>query len=158
VNGVDADPAGKGLLYNQLRDDVMGKRVLALQEAYVRKVIETVNDLDNVLCEGCNEAGAPSTSWQYHLIEFIHRYEAGKPKRHPVGMTFMYPGGTNKALFDSPADWVSPNPGSPDEAYRTNPSSKDVGKVIVNDTDHLWGHQGGDGVWVWKSVTRGLNV
>ena len=30
--------------------------------------------------------------------------------------------------------------------------------MIVNDTDHLWGHQGGDGVWVWRSFLRGLNV
>ena len=29
----------------------------ALQEAYVRKVIDTVNDLDNVLYEITNEAG-----------------------------------------------------------------------------------------------------
>ena len=29
----------------------MGKRVLALQEAYVRKVIDAVNDMDNVLYE-----------------------------------------------------------------------------------------------------------
>jgi hypothetical protein len=28
----------------------------------------------------------------------------------------------------------------------------------VNDTDHQWGHTGGDAVWVWKSFTRGLNV
>ena len=31
VNGVDADPDGRGLLYNQLRDDAMGKKVLALR-------------------------------------------------------------------------------------------------------------------------------
>jgi hypothetical protein len=30
--------------------------------------------------------------------------------------------------------------------------------VIVNDTDHLWGHQGSDGVWVWRSFLRGHNV
>ena len=58
VNGIDADPDGRGLLYNQLRDDPMGKKVLALQEAYLRKVVDTVNDLDNVLYEVCNEAGA----------------------------------------------------------------------------------------------------
>jgi hypothetical protein len=29
---------------------------------------------------------------------------------------------------------------------------------VVNDTDHLWGHTGGDSVWVWKSFLRGLNV
>jgi hypothetical protein len=75
-------------------------------------------------------------------------------------MTFMYAGGTNQDLLDSPADWISPNPGGPGEPYnyRTNPSPKDVGKVVVNDTDHLWGHTGGDSVWVWKSFTRGLNV
>ena len=28
----------------------------------------------------------------------------------------------------------------------------------MNDTDHLWGHTGGDNIWVWRSFTRGLNV
>ncbi|HEV3120475.1 MAG TPA: hypothetical protein VGY53_01165 [Isosphaeraceae bacterium] len=157
-NGIDADPGGKGLLYNQLRDDPMGLKVLALQEAYLRKVIDTVNDLDNVLYETCNEAGNYSLKWQYHVIDFVHEYESHKPRRHPVGITFMYPGATNAVLFESPAEWVSPNPGTPEESYKTNPRAKYMGKVIVNDTDHLWGHQGGDGVWVWRSFTRGLNV
>jgi hypothetical protein len=158
INGLDPDPAGRGLLYNQLRDDAAGRRTLELQEAYVRKVIDTVNDLDNVLYELANEAGPYSVPWQYHLIDLIHAYEKTKPKQHPVGITFMYRGGTNKLLTDSPADWISPNPGGPDEDYKFNPSAKYVGKVIVNDTDHLWGHQGGDAVWVWRSFTRGLNV
>ena len=34
----------------------MGRRVLDLQQAYVRQVIDTVNGLDNVLYEICNEA------------------------------------------------------------------------------------------------------
>jgi hypothetical protein len=29
---------------------------------------------------------------------------------------------------------------------------------VVSDTDHLWGHTGGDNIWVWKSFARGLNV
>ena len=117
VNTIDADPAGRGLLYNELRDDPTGKKVLALQEAYVRKVVDTVNDLDNVLYEVCNEAGVYSTKWQYHLIDFIHRYEAALPKQHPVGMTFQYPGASNRMLIDSPADWISPNAGSAEENY-----------------------------------------
>jgi len=133
-------------------------RVLALQEAYVGKVIDTVNDLDNVLYEICNEAGAYSTDWQYHLIRFIKKHQAGKPKQHPVGMTFQYKGGTNAALLASPANWISPNPGEPLESYRENPPSAHQGKVVVSDTDHLWGHTGGDAVWVWKSFCRGLNV
>jgi hypothetical protein len=158
TSGLDADPSGRGLLFNQLRDDVTGKKVLALQEKYVRKVIETVSDLDNVLYEICNEAAGYSTKWQYHMIDFIHRDEAARAKQHPVGITFMYPGGTNQILIDSPADWISPNPGTPAESYKERPSAKYVGKVIVNDTDHLWGHTGGDSVWVWRSFTRGLNV
>jgi hypothetical protein len=158
TNGIDADPSGRGLLYNELRDDPTGKKVLALQESYVRKTIDTVNDLDNVLYEVCNEAGVYSTKWQSHWINFIHRYEASLPKQHPVGMTFQYPGASNKILIDSPADWISPNPGSADENYKERPSPRYVGKVIVNDTDHLWGHTGGDSTWVWKSFTRGLNA
>jgi hypothetical protein len=160
VNGIDADADGdgQGLEYNTLQESEMGKRVLALQEAYVRKVIDTVNDLDNVLYEICNEAGPYSTDWQYHLIRYVKQYESGKAKQHPVGMTFQYRGGTNRALYESPADWISPNPGDAEENYRENPSSAHPEKVIVNDTDHLWGHTGGDSVWVWKSFCRGLNV
>ena len=73
INGVegDANGDGYGLEYNSLDQSPMGRRVLALQEAYVRKVIDTVNDLDNVLYEICNEAGAYSTEWQYHLIRYL---------------------------------------------------------------------------------------
>jgi len=158
TNGIDADPGGPGSRYFRLEADAMSRRVLALQEAYVRKVVDTVHDLDNVLYEIANEPGDFSLPWQNHFVRFIHDYEVGKAKQHPVGMTFLYRGGTNQMLIDSAADWISPNPGSAEEGYKTNPSSKYVGKVIVNDTDHLWGHQGGDSVWVWRSFTRGLNV
>ncbi|NWG13321.1 MAG: hypothetical protein HXY20_07295 [Acidobacteria bacterium] len=160
VNGVEADANGdgKGVEYNTLQDTPMGRRVLELQEAYVRKVVDTVNDLDNVLYEVCNEALPESTAWQYHLIRFVKEYESKKPRQHPVGMTFQYRGGSNTTLYDSPADWISPNPGEPAHDYRVNPCSGCTTKVVVNDTDHLWGHTGGDNIWVWKSFTRGLNV
>ena len=160
VNEVEADANGdgKGLEYNMLADTPMGKKVLELEEAYVRKVIDSVNDMDNVLYEIANEAVGDSTGWQYHMIRFIKDYESRKPKQHPVGMTFQYRGGSNKILYDSPADWISPNPGEPSESYRENPSSTATSKVVLNDTDHLWGHTGGDDVWVWKSFCRGLNV
>lgn len=126
-------------------------KILQLQEAYVRKVIDTVNDLDNVLYEICNEAGSYSTEWQYHMIRFVKSYEAKKRKQHPVGMTFQYQGGTNENLFNSPADWISPNP---EGGYRDDPPPNDGRKVVLNDTDHLWG-EGGNPRWVWKTFTRG---
>lgn len=128
-------------------------KVIALQEAYVRKVIDTVNDLNNVLYEICNEAGPYSTKWQYHMIRFIKRYESGKPKQHPVGMTFQYRGGSNKTLLEGPADWISPNP---EGGYRDDPPTADGRKVVISDTDHLWGI-GGTRQWVWKSFLRGLH-
>ena len=145
----DADADGLGVEIHTLTNP----QVTALGEAYVRKVVDTVNDLDNVLYEISNENHGHSTDWQYHVIDFIHRYERGKPKQHPVGMTFQYKGGSNRNLFDSPADWISPNR---EGGYRDNPPAADGSKVILTDTDHLWGI-GGNRAWVWKSFLRGLN-
>ena len=39
-------------------------RILAAQERYVRKVVDTVNGYDNVLYEIANESGTFSTAWQ----------------------------------------------------------------------------------------------
>ncbi len=133
--------------------ELMNKNVLAVQENYVRKVIETVNDLDNVLYEISNENHPASTEWQYHMIRFIKDYERKLGNQHPVGMTFQYKGGSNRTLFDSPADWISPNS---EGGYRDNPPAADGSKVIINDTDHLWGIGGNPG-WAWKSFLRGMN-
>ncbi|MEP6595622.1 MAG: DUF6298 domain-containing protein [Ginsengibacter sp.] len=138
--------------------------LLQVQEAYVKKVIETVNELDNVLYEIINEGGA--TAWQYHMIDFIKQTEAGMPNQHPVGMTHRGDKiQVNQDLFDSPADWISPN-AEPykwkmgdsiiSSSYKYDPPAGDGKKVVFPDTDHLWGH-GGNYKWVWKSFLRGLN-
>jgi hypothetical protein len=159
VNGLapDADGDGRGIEVHTLQVPA----VTRLQEAYVRRVIEAVNDLDNVLYEIANESGAYSTAWQEHFIRFIRETEQGRPKQHPVGMTFQYSRhpqhrGRNDTLFRGPANWVSPNPDAPGHDYRTNPPPATGAKVILADTDHLWGI-GGDVAWVWKSFLRGLN-
>ena len=151
VNGIDGDTNkdGKGVEIHELGNQA----VTAIQEAYIRKVIDTVNGFDNVLYEISNENHPPSTPWQYHMIRFLKDCERTKSQQHPVGMTFQYKGGSNQALFDSPADWVSPNP---DGGYRDDPPPADGRKVVLNDTDHLWGI-GGNLAWVWKSFTRGYN-
>jgi len=148
VNGIDGGGWGR---IQTLRDP----QILELQRAYVAKVIETVGDLDNVLWEISNESGKEATLWEFQMVNFIHAYEAGRPKQHPVGMTSEFPDGDNTSLWQSPADWISP--GSPtDGAYATDPPAGPGGKVLVIDTDHIWGI-GGSTDWVWKSFTRGLN-
>jgi hypothetical protein len=147
INGVDGV---SGTLTHTLSNSV----VTAFQEAYIRKAIDSVNDLDNVLYEISNEdtAGPADTEWQYHMIRFIKSYEAGKLKQHPVGMTAAWPG-TDDILFQSPADWVSPAAKVP---------LGDGRKVILNDTDHsyFWIGLRQDGpaaqrAWVWENFTQG---
>jgi len=151
INGIDGDVDGdgKGVEVHELGNAA----VTAIQEAYVRKVIDTVNGFDNVLYEISNENHPASTDWQYHMIRFIKAYEKGKPQQHPVGMTFQYKGGKNQTLFAGPADWISPYR---EGGYRDNPPVADGRKVVVTDTDHLWGI-GGNQAWVWKSFLRGHN-
>jgi len=110
--------------------------------------------LDNVLYEISNESDTESTAWQYHMIDYIKNYEAGKLKQHPVGMSAEFPGGNNADLFASPADWIAPNG---DGGYGDIVPPADGTKVVVLDTDHIWGI-GGDRTWAWKSFTRGYNV
>ena len=129
------------------------RRSPPIHEAYARKVVDTLSDLDNVLYEISNENHPPSTEWQYHFIRLLKDYERTKAKQHPIGMTFQWKGGSNKTLFDSPADWISPNP---EGGYRDDPPTADGRKVILTDTDHLWGI-GGSATWVWKSFLRGMN-
>lgn len=115
--------------------------VQALQEAYIRKVVDTVHDLPNVLYEVANESsgggsvarafaealglGEPpewgdSTEWQYWVIEVIKSYEQQQGyDRHPIGMTMQFPvpdqSRVNDPLYNSPADWISP--GYDDEIF-----------------------------------------
>ncbi len=70
-------------------------------------------------------------------------------------MTFQWAkvnNGSNQDLMKSPADWISPNE---EGGYKDNPPAGEGSKIILTDTDHLWGI-GGDGSWVWKSFLRGL--
>ena len=152
VNGIDGDPDrdDQGIETHTMQIAAVSE----LQDAYVRKVIDAVNDLDNVLYEVSNETtgGNPHVEWQYHIIAVVKQYEAGKAKQHPVGMTALYPNGQDADLFASAADFVSPAGkwGISD----TPPASGN--KVVLWDTDPLCGNCG-DGPWVWRSFTRGVN-
>ena len=151
INGIDCP----GACPNDSAE--MPDAVWEIETAYFRKVIDTVNDLDNVLYEVSNEAGSPySDSWQVRVINYVKQYEATKPKQHPVGMTFQWQGGSDLTLYSSPADWISAGSHVP-------PS--DGHKVIINDTDHAFGYnefkregQASQRAWVWENFASGNNV
>ena len=151
VNGINGDSNGDG--YVTETHTLGDPAIIELQKAYVRKLVDTVNDLDNLLYEISNESPPGSEAWQYEMIRFIKDYEASKSKQHPVGMTAQYPGGSNEPLIGSPADWISPNH---EGGYGAEPPPASGDKVVIADTDHIWG-EGGDQAWVWKTFTRGLH-
>ena len=154
--------------------------VQALQEAYIRKVVDTVQDLPNVLYEVANESSGAdadsvefpdgssiptpvgdSTAWQYWVIDLVKGYERERGyQRHPIGMTMQFPvpdqARVNDPLFNGPADWVSP--GFEDEIFTgrwaTDPPAADGTKVVISDTDHYI-PGGGDALWAWRSLLRG---
>ena len=149
VNGIDGDPdaRGEGSDVHTLRVP----EITRLQEAYVDQVVATVGDQDHVLWEIANESPRESVPWQYHLIRYLRKID---PAGHPIGMTATFPGNRNEDLFRSPADWISPgNQGG----WRKNPPKADGRKVVIVDTDHLWGI-GGDADWVRRVLSAGYHV
>ena len=163
VNGVDGDPDGDGQgkdVHTWLGAD---HPVTRRQRAYVRKVIESVGDLDNVLYEIANESHNRSLDWQGRMVEFIHEYERGRPKQHPVGITVTFgdswQAGLNELLARSPAEWISPNREAANgHGYRDNPPPNDGTKIILTDTDHYFGVKCKGYSWAWKSFCRGHNL
>jgi len=121
-----------------------------LQAAYLRKVVDTVNDLDNVFYEVLNEGG--EKEWNWWVIRTVQEYRQTKPKQHPIGNTGH---GAERlaSMLASPADWISP--GRVD-GFAEDPPAWNENKVSLLDTDHIWG-VGGNAAWVWKSFLRGHN-
>jgi hypothetical protein len=151
INGIDgdADGDGKGIEVHQLAKE----NVTRIQENYIKWLVDGLNEFDNLLYEVSNETHPSSTQWQYHIIRYVKEIESYLPYQHPIGMTYQNRRGKNQTLFEGPADWVSPNP---EGGFRDDPPDMKGHKVVLSDTDHLWGI-GGDASWVWKTFTRGLN-
>jgi hypothetical protein len=156
INEINGDPNGDG--EGREVHALDAPDVTRLQETYLRKVVDTINDLDNVLYEITNETAIYSKDWQSHMARYVKQYEATKPKQHPVGMTAFDSGGPGsmEALWASPADWISPQEDGTAGDFKDDPPAADGRKVVITDTDHLWG-EGGDHRWVWKSFLRGHN-
>jgi hypothetical protein len=107
--------------------------ITAFQDAYVEKVIDTLNDLPNVLWVVSEESPETSMWWNSHQISHIRAYESTKPHQHPIGYGASGPDST---LYNSDADWVKPQ-------IRISPATscgngKPTCKVNVNDSDHSY--------------------
>jgi uncharacterized protein DUF4038/collagenase-like protein with putative collagen-binding domain len=132
VNGID-DRGGNGAVTMTAPN-----AITAIQDAYVKKVIDTLNDLPNVLWIVSEEAPKDSKWWNNHLIALTRTYEAGKPFQHPIGYgaTEELNAVSDSNIINSDADWIAPG-------ARISPTSScgsghPACKVNINDSDHSY--------------------
>ena len=158
VNGID-DGGGIGSI-TMTAPNV----ITAIQDAYVDKMVDTLNDLPNVLWIVSEESPPSSVWWNNHLIAHVRSYEATKPLQHPIGYAVHSPdqrrfmrhlfdmlrrlldagfrGNTtdsaiaDSAIYNSDADWVAPS--ARISPTRTCGSGVPPCKVNINDSDHSY--------------------
>jgi len=163
VNGIDGDP--KGIGYGNKVHSLDNKEIIKFHEAYVRKMIDVLNDFDNIIWEIGNETIESSIPWKAHLVKFIRDYESRKPKQHLI-LDGTGNGVGNSSIWITGADTFSPcivtKWGSLSDPYIGNPPipSDSLGKPIVLDNDHLGNHflrytALNQRNWTFKSFTRG---
>ena len=130
------------------------------QDAFVDKMVDTLNDLPNVLWIVSEEAPPQSLWWNRHLIDHLKKYESTKPRVHPVGYAAPI-GVADAVIYNSAADWVAP-------AARVSPASScgdalPACKVNVNDSDHsywgMWNETPAENRnFFWENFTSGAGV
>jgi hypothetical protein len=134
VNGVDDGYTGGPKGINSITM-TSPNAITSFQDTFVEKVIDTLNDLPNVLWIVSEEAPANSTWWNDHQISHIRAYEAKKPYQHPIGYAALI-GAPDTTIYNSDADWVAPQVSvSPTTSCG---SGKPACKVNVNDSDHSY--------------------
>lgn len=154
INSMDGDTDNDGFgkeLHEYDAMDANSMDIWDFEEDYIKKVVDTVGDLPNVLYEICNECNGNTLDrdWHYEVIDLIHTYENTQfSVNHPVGYSMNFPGPNTSWLNNSDAEWVSQG------GSMSNPTANNSGKVMIQDTDHLCGVCL-DNEWAWKATTRG---
>jgi hypothetical protein len=152
-NNIQGFDGGKD---NGVRVDLDSPAVRAYQAAYIKAVVETVNDFDHICFEVINEGG--NEEWHEFVMATVRACEKDLPKKHMVGMTGHGSMRIERMLASS-ADWIAPgwHDSKPADLILDPPASIPSVKPAILDTDHLWG-TGIDYKWVWRSFVRGYHV
>jgi hypothetical protein len=158
-----------------LLSGVNGANILAIQDAYARKVIDTLNDIDSIIWEITNESqngtswgNLNSLAWTNHMTDLVHNYEAtGGRKTHLVWMSPYSETTAANMLSNTHADITSPYcEGSSPVNWDTNPTANpggSTGSIRFIDSDHAGFNQAGEycgaeiSGWPWKLFTRGYH-
>jgi hypothetical protein len=169
TDGITADTNGNGngmeFFFSPSAD------LLDRQKEYVRKVIDTLYEFDNVIYEIANELG--NSTWQPDMVAYIRSYEEQKgSKRHLI---YIAPGGiTNDTGGWSVMDRATMQTNNGDiyaysrkwnTSFGINPpvvtSETSIVHPLIAELDHL--DAAGDYGWLrdpifpWRAFTRGYH-
>jgi hypothetical protein len=162
VNGVSCDTNSN--VHCDETHTLTNATITAYQDAYVQKVIDTLNDIDGYVYEIVNETGFDTVPWQNHVADTVSNYEQQEGRQsHPVWMSHLGNGNgqipSNDYLFHNGYVQII---GPAGREYETAPPHNHGNKrvnVVFHDTDH--GGMNGNGIvnseWPWKSLTRGIS-
>src|SRR5260370_38043365 len=115
-----------------------GNAISGYQDTYVKKELDTLNDLPNVIYEVAEEQPAGSATWWFpHMISLGRSYESTKPQQHAVGIGSMNATApSDSTLYSSAADWIAPTINTNfSNQFRSNVGVKKQGKVGMNRSD-----------------------
>src|SRR6266571_3925007 len=177
INGVDdgyvSGSGGEGSFIMQTNNAVSNA-----EDAYVKKMLDTMNDLQNVVYELAEEQPIEtSTFWIPHMYGLIKTYEAGgtwegttypgKLLQHLVGVGAFSCSGNDPTLYASNVDWIAPTVTACNAAFPSNVAANNQGKIVINDSDHALGFAAfvnsstgaiNDALlrgYIWENITSG---
>jgi hypothetical protein len=161
INGVSCDTNSDA--HCEETHTLADATITSYQDAYVRKVIDALNDIDGYIYEIVNETGFDNVTWQNRVADLITQYELQDGRQsHPIWMSHWGAASrqppSNRYLFENAHVHIVAPAG---REYETNPPHNHGNKrvnVVFHDTDHA-GY--GNGVvtvdWPWKAFTRGIS-
>jgi hypothetical protein len=158
VNGVNADTNMDGRVEeaHTLAGGVAGAKITAFQDAYIRKMIDTLNDIDGFFWEIANEGTPATLAWQNHVADVVTAYELTGGRQTHLIMMSPYAATNANLLTNTHVQLVAGSCDTPG-IYITNPPASDGSKVLFFDTDHSTvGCGSADIAWPWKSFTRAI--
>lgn len=175
INGVD-DGYTSGAAGVSSVTMTANNAITNVQDAYVKKVIDTLNAEPNVIWEIAEEEpGASMTWWAPHMMGLVRAYEGGgvfegttytaKAYQHPVGIgSLNYFNRNDATLYGSITTWLAPSLNT--TGFPENVPVNNQGKVVINDSDHTLGYSSfvnSNGTvqdqnlrgYIWENITQG---
>jgi hypothetical protein len=163
VNGIAADVNANKFVEetHTLLTTAQGLAVTAYQVAYVKKMIDTLNDVDGFVWEISNEDHFDSSAWTTRIEDEIIAYElSGGRQTHPILRGPYNTPPNNTYLFnDTRATIITPTCIGGDN-YELAPPASTGAKIVWYDDDHT--HDGTvcfpnmDELVPWRLFTRAV--